>query len=182
MRYTTIIDITEYPSVYRNHNARLVYMHMVLRSGYHNEDRDLLDISLRRLASATGLSVSATRHALSVLLSASLVKKEGPLWHVRKFIIEQEITPRVKTEKEARKKSREDAVKAERDNLERRLENERRERERLEESNTNSFIIYYESQAEAARNGDEEARQVTIRRRSMYLQHCQNLHRQPVEI
>lgn len=60
MRYTTIVDISEYASLYRNHNARLVYLHLALRSGYHDNDRDLIDVSVRRLADAVA-SLSARR-------------------------------------------------------------------------------------------------------------------------
>ena len=94
MRYTTIIDITELPQVYRNVNARLLYLHLVLRSGYHNEDRDLARISLRVLASSVGLTLSATRHALHILGDAGLVVKEGDAWRVRKWFVADPPTPR----------------------------------------------------------------------------------------
>lgn len=94
MRYTTLIDISELPDVYRNKNARLLYMHMVLKSGYHDQDRDLLDKSLRILASETGLTLSATRHAVAQLEAAGLLKKEQGNWRVKKWIIQEIPTPR----------------------------------------------------------------------------------------
>lgn len=94
MRYTTLIDISELPDVYRNKNARLLYMHMVLKSGYHDQDRDLLDKSLRSLASEAGLTLSATRHAVAQLEAAGLLKKEQGTWRVKKWIIQEIPTPR----------------------------------------------------------------------------------------
>lgn len=94
MRYTTLIDISELPDVYRNKNARLLYMHMVLKSGYHDQDRDLLDKSLRSLASEAGLTLSATRHAVAQLEQAGLLKKEQGSWRVKKWIIQEIPTPR----------------------------------------------------------------------------------------
>ena len=94
MRYTTLIDISELPQVYRNTNTRLLYLHLVLKSGYHNEDRDLARISLRNLAAAAGLTLSATRHALHILGEAGLVAKEGEAWRVRKWFVADPPTPR----------------------------------------------------------------------------------------
>ncbi len=94
MRYTTIIDITEIPELWRNANASRVYLYMALRSGYHDVDRDLLRVSVRRLAMETGCSVAATRHALQMLVKYQLLQKDGEKWRVRKFILEQKPTPR----------------------------------------------------------------------------------------
>lgn len=109
MRYTTIIDISEMPAVYRNQNARLVYLHMALRSGYHDEDRDQIDISIRRLADATGLTVSATRHALKQLLDAGLVVRHDNKMVVKKWLVQETPSPRPKKpssiEAEARAKA-----------------------------------------------------------------------------
>lgn len=94
MRYTTIIDITEMSGIYRNHNARLVYLHMVLRSGYHDSDRDLIDISIRNLAMAVGLTVSATRHALACLEREKLISRDGTRWKILKWVVAELPTPR----------------------------------------------------------------------------------------
>lgn len=88
MRYTTIIDITELPRIYRNANARLVYLHMCLRSGYHAEDKDHIKTSIRRLAMAAGLTVSATRHALAQLERDRLISRTEDGWNVRKWVVE----------------------------------------------------------------------------------------------
>lgn len=94
MRYTTIIDITETPDVYRNKNARLVYLHLALKAGYHDEDRDVLQTSIRTTAWKVGLTVSATRHALAVLERAGLLTRTKTGWTVTKWIQATDPTPR----------------------------------------------------------------------------------------
>lgn len=94
MRYTTIIDITELPNLWRNANASRIYTYMTLRSGYHDDDRDTLRVSVRRLAMETGCSVAATRHALQMLVKYQLLQKDGEKWRVRKFVLEQKPTSR----------------------------------------------------------------------------------------
>lgn len=94
MRYTTIIDITEFQVVYRNVHARLLYLHLVLKSGYHDQDRDLVALSLRSMAEQAGLTLSATRHAISQLERAGLLSKEGDRWRVKKWFIENPPSPR----------------------------------------------------------------------------------------
>lgn len=100
MRYTTVIDITEISEVYKNATARLIYLHMSLKAGYHDADRDLVKLSIRRLSADVGVTVSATRHALHQLERAGLLTKEGELWRVRKWVEEQQITTRAKTKRE----------------------------------------------------------------------------------
>ena len=56
MRYTTLIDIRDNPILYRNHNVRLVYLHLVLVAGYHDVNRDIVSASLRVLAKAKLIS------------------------------------------------------------------------------------------------------------------------------
>lgn len=95
MRYTTIIDIRENHAVYRNQNARLVYLHLVLASGYHDTDRDIADISLRALAEQTGITLSATRHALTQLERAGLLERTSDRkYHVKKWILDEPPSPR----------------------------------------------------------------------------------------
>lgn len=79
MRYTTLIDISEYPQLYRSSSVRLVYLHLVLKSGFHDDDRDLCAVSIRRLANDCGLTVAATRHALGLLEKAAMITRQGPL-------------------------------------------------------------------------------------------------------
>lgn len=100
MRYTTVIDISEMPEVYRNTTARLIYIHMSLKAGYHDSDRDLVNVSIRRLSADVGVTVSATRHALHLLVRSGLLVKEGQLWRIKKWVEEQTITTRAKTKRE----------------------------------------------------------------------------------
>lgn len=100
MRYTTVIDISELPEVYRNMTARLIYMHMCLKAGYHDSDRDLVTLSIRRVSAEVGVTVSATRHALHLLEKSGLISREGQLWRIKKWVEEQTITTRAKTKRE----------------------------------------------------------------------------------
>lgn len=100
MRYTTVIDISEIQEIYRNPVARLIYLHMSLKAGYHDADRDLVNISIRRLSGDVGVTVSAVRHALRQLERAGLLTREGNLWRIRKWVEEQQITARAKTKRE----------------------------------------------------------------------------------
>ena len=94
MRYTTVIDISEFPAVYKNPNAVRLYIHMALRAGYHDDDRDLLARSVRQLSDDVGITKSAAEHALGVLGRAGLIAKDGTRWRVKKFVLEQKPTPR----------------------------------------------------------------------------------------
>lgn len=100
MRYTTVIDISEKPDIYRNHATRIVYLHLALKAGYHDDDRDQVNLSIRRLAMETGLTVSATRHAISILTKSGLLTRTGFTWRVTKWVVEQTITTRAKTKRE----------------------------------------------------------------------------------
>lgn len=80
--------------------ARLIYIHMSLKAGYHDSDRDLVNVSIRRLSADVGVTVSATRHALHLLVRSGLLVKEGHLWRIKKWVEEQTITTRAKTKRE----------------------------------------------------------------------------------
>ena len=94
MRYTTVIDITDFPQIYRNIHARLVYMHMALKAGYHDDDRDICRLSIRNLAADVGITVSATRNALLQLEKAGLISKSSDCWIVKKWVLQESPTPR----------------------------------------------------------------------------------------
>lgn len=94
MRYTTVIDISDMPEVYRNQAARLLYIHMALCAGYHDDDRDLVRQSLRVMGVRAGLTLSAVRHALGLLQRAGLVSREGEAWRVKKWFVDTPPTPR----------------------------------------------------------------------------------------
>lgn len=94
MRYTTLIDIRDNPSLYRNHNVRLVYLHLVLVAGYHDANRDIVSASLRTLAVDIGVSMSALRHALAVLAKAKLITRRQGRLYVTKWLPEQRTSKR----------------------------------------------------------------------------------------
>lgn len=94
MRYTTIIDITQIPNVYRNKHARDLYLYMVLKCGYEAHDRDLIRVSLRHIAGTLDMTIKAARYALSVLESNHMIMRQGDLWRVRKYIPGQIIPKR----------------------------------------------------------------------------------------
>lgn len=94
MRYTTVIDITEFTQIYRNLNARLVYIHMALKAGYHDDDRDICRLSIRNLAADVGITVSATRNALHQLEKSGLISKSSDCWIVKKWVLQESPTPR----------------------------------------------------------------------------------------
>lgn len=94
MRYTTVIDISDMPEVYRNQAARLLYIHMALCAGYHDDDRDMVRQSLRVMAVRAGLTLSAVRHALGLLQRAGLVSRESEAWRVKKWFVDTPPTPR----------------------------------------------------------------------------------------
>lgn len=178
MRYTTIIDLSEYPQLYRSEALRLVYLHLVLRSGYHDHDRDLCTISLRRLVSETGLTISAVRCAISRLVTAQLIERQGSAWKVRKFVLEQPITPRPKTEKKL--KQQQVDAETERIQLEHRrqldLMAERRKRER--QQGKTSYMIYYESMQAKAQQGDPEAIAFVKANKDTYKMHQETIRKE----
>lgn len=96
MRYTTVIDISDMTAVWRSMNARQLYLFMALRAGWHNEDRDIVDLSIRVLAADSGLTVSATRCALALLQKNKLIEKVETGWKVLKWICQDPPTPRTK--------------------------------------------------------------------------------------
>lgn len=173
MRYTTIIDITEMPAVYRCTAARILYLHITLIAGYHDNDRDIVDCSIRSLAAASGLTVSATRHALAVLIKAGLIDRQGLVWHVRKWIPEQPITARAKTAKQQARIEEAAKRKSEQEQRERQLAIEKEQRRQLEAQGKTSFMAYYESLQKRAQDGDQEAIRLCNRHRATYESHKQ---------
>lgn len=168
MRYTTIIDLSEYASLYRNHNVRLVYLHMVLRSGWHDEDRDILDMSIRALAQGAGLSISSVRHALRQLEKSHLIVRQGNVWSVRKWVLQETPTPRPKS---ARKKVEQDVAQLRTMEQEQRDQERARERayhEQLASQGKTTFMLYYEDLLKQAEQGDVEAQQAVRRHRAAY--------------
>lgn len=171
MRYTTIIDITADRAVYRNIHARLLYLHLVLTSGYHDDDRDVSTKSIRQLAMEVGLSVSACRHALHVLIKSGLLKRDGPIWIVRKYILEESITPRAKTKRQAQDQARAASRIQQQDDRDAAMAIDRARRAAMEAQGKTPYMVYYEAQLVKAAAGDVDAQRVVERQRKVYEQH-----------
>lgn len=157
MRYTTIIDIREFPQIYRNNHAKLVYLHLVLISGYHDEDRDQTPISIRQICYDTGLSLSTVRHSLKVLISAGLLTRSGITWTVKKFVLDKPISPRIRSEKKrtaAENLERERIIKEEQNQREK--EEKRKYQEEIK-AGKNPLKEMVKDLMKRAQNGDEEA-------------------------
>lgn len=96
MRYTTVIDIREDPVIYRNHNCRILYLHLCLVAGYHDHNRDKVFVSLRNLAYDAGITFSACRHAIRILEKRNIIARKNGVIYVRKWIEETKPTSRGK--------------------------------------------------------------------------------------
>lgn len=179
MRYTTIIDLTEYPQLYQSDSVRLVYLHLVLRSGYHDHDRDLCALSLRRIAKETGLTVSAVRCALHRLTKAQMVVKQGTLWYVRKFVMTQPITSRAKTVKQQKAIEVKAIEEQEHEERERRQQIEEQKRLNLRAQGKTSFMVWYESEMQKAEAGDPAAQETVKRNAESYAAHKAQFQKQP---
>lgn len=169
MRYTTIIDISEY-SFYRNENCRLLYLHLCLKAGYHDHDRDLVMVSLRQLERQLGMTLSAIRFAVAQLESAGLLTRNGNIWTVKKWIAEQPISSRPKNKKQEESIQRAALREQEREAEERRMEIERAKRENLRQQGKTQFMLYYEEMQQRAQNGDAAASAIVERRKKDYEQ------------
>lgn len=98
MRYTTILDLRDWPLLYKNQNVRLLYLHLVLIARYEDTYKDWAKISIRKLAVDAGLTDSACRHALRVLEKAKIIRRrDGWIW-VAKWLKEPTVTKRQSTQ------------------------------------------------------------------------------------
>lgn len=171
MRYTTIIDIRDLPALYRSTSVRLLYLHLCLKAGYHDADRDILRASVRGLAAETGLTVSAVRCALDALTKARMIARGDGIIRVRKWIPEQAITARAKTERQQRQITAEAERRREKEAYERQLAIEAERREQMRLQGKDSYMIYYEDKLQKAASGDEESRQWCEAHRGDYERH-----------
>ena len=172
MRYTTIIDISEYPTLYRSDSIRILYLHLVLRSGYHDDDRDLIDASIRRLARDTGLTIGAVRHALAQLCKAGLITREGPLYKVRKYVLDRPITPRARSRKQEQHAAAAAALEEERAQMDRERRAAERRAAALRKQGKTTYMVYYEEQQRRAAAGDLDAIRYVRDNRKTYEQHA----------
>lgn len=151
MRYTTIIDIFDTP-VWRSSSARLVYFYMCLKCGYHDDDRDVIHVSLRELSARLGLTLSAVRCALPLLTSQGLIASAGPsVYKVTKWAEPKEITRRkTKREKEI---AQIDEIRQQ----EKAMEKAKREEEIKQAAGKSSYQLRIERLQTAAAEGDQAA-------------------------
>lgn len=163
MRYTTIIDITQCQEIYKNKNIRLLYLHLALRSGYHDHDRDLLRCSIRTLSAETGLSIAAVRNALRQLEKWQLVKRQGEMLNVRKWVPEQAISKRQSSARQQQAAALKASREIDQERREREAEIERIRRETLAAEGKTQYDIYLENLEKRARAGDVEARELLKR-------------------
>lgn len=115
MRYTTIIDLREFPKAYKNPAVRLLYLHMCLSCGYHDKDRGKVVQSIRAMAADTGLTVGAVRNALQVLTTCHLATKYRGSLYVRTYVQEDTITKpsrKAKTQEQAHREAQQQALEA----------------------------------------------------------------------
>lgn len=172
MRYTTIIDISEMQALYKSTSVRLVYLHLVLKSGWHDNDRDIATVSLRTLAADTGLTLSAVRHALQQLKKAHMVATSGGQLRVRKWLSEQQVTPRKQSEKQAKAAQQREAELRDKEQREEAAAREREQREAARRQGKTQFMLYYEQKQAEAAAGDESARRIVESKKAMYEQHA----------
>ena len=167
MRYTTIIDIRQ-SSVYRNKNTRLVYLHLALAAGYHDVDRDLVDVSIRRLALDCDVTVAAVRAAIKALVKAHLITREGTLIRVTKWVMTDTISSRPKSKQQQRQIDAAVERKRAEEVRERELEVMRLQREINYQNGTNGYLQYCERLKQLADAGDVEAAKSFARHRARY--------------
>lgn len=178
MRYTTIIDISEFPTLYRSEAVRLIYLHLVLRAGYHDHDRDLCGLSLRRLVQETGLTISAVRCAIKRLMAAQLIERQGPLWKVKKYLLDQPITPRAKTEAQAKRRKADEITEQINEEHRREIALQEERRKRLRAQGKTSFMVYYEEQQAKAAAGDPQAAEFVKNQADTYKLHADTIRKE----
>ena len=157
MRYTTIIDLRDFPQLYRSVSARLIYLHLVLASGYHTEDRDLCGASLRQLEAQTGLTLSAVRHALQQLQKARLVSRVGNSLKVEKFVLSAPILKRPKTQTQVTDAQIQEQQLQQDEKRHREIQEYKDQAARLEALGKTTFMALFEQKQDAARAGDQDA-------------------------
>lgn len=167
MRYTTIIDCRPLPC-YRNKNARLVYLHLVLACGYHDSDRDLTEISVRSLAADVCISVGAVRAALKSLEKSRLIERSGTVTRVRKWVPSEDISKRPRNKAQQVSQDAQRAREMADQERERRSEETRLQREEMAQRGTSPYIEYVEGLMKKAEQGDEQAKAALPRHMKRY--------------
>lgn len=147
MRYTTIIDISENAKLYENKNAVLLYLHLCLKCGYRDSDRDIFFSSIRKLAADLNITVSACRHSLMLLDKFKLIEYNANYIKVKKYVESESITPREKDNKTKKIKEERERIQNESREQE---DKEKKERQALYRQGKTPYMEYFERmQAEA---------------------------------
>lgn len=169
MRYTTIIDISTIPDIYKNINTKMIYLHLVLKSGYHSYDRDKIKISIRRLAEELNLTVSAVRHSLKLLLKYDLIQYDdtSKTLTVKKWLYNETIIPKRRNisenTKQIESRINEEKLRDEQNRME-----EKKRIIELYKNGLTPFMIYYHSLQDKAKNGDAQANNLLKRHKEHY--------------
>lgn len=171
MRYTTIIDISQSRELYKNINIRLVYLHLVLKSGYHDYDRDIIDISIRNLAQQVGISVAATRHAINMLIKFKMLFKKDKMYYVRKFFIEQTITPRIKSDRQEKAIRANKIRQEENTQMLKEITDRQTRMQKIYDTGKTPYMLYVEALMKKANEGDLEAAEAVKRHLPDYEEH-----------
>ncbi|MBR5523438.1 MAG: hypothetical protein IKV82_08245 [Akkermansia sp.] len=174
MRYTTVIDLSEIPQVYANPTAVRVYLHLALKCGYHDNDRDIVTISLRILARSLGITVSAARHSLKILTAHGLLQPTGgSTFQVLKWVTNKPISKRAKTDAEQKARERREQEEREFNERRRKEREEDKKREALIKEGKSTFTEYYENYIlPLAERGDPEGIRLKEQHAKYYEQEC----------
>lgn len=162
--------------LYRNPNVRLVYLHLCLRSGYHDSDRDLLKIPIRRLAEDVGITFSAARNAISMLMQYGLLSYDSGVFNVKKFIVSDIVTRRSSTRKQEKVKAIREQEQRQQIAREIEYEDNARRIDELHRIGKTPFMVYYESLQAKAAHGDADAIAALRRHKATY-----DMHRAQIE-
>lgn len=157
--------------LYRNANTRLVYLHLCLRSGYHDADRDLLKIPIRRLADDIGITLSAARNAISMLTQYGLLSYENGVFCVKKFVVSEMITKRATSKKQEQARAKREQEQRAQVQREIEYEDNARRIDELHRIGKTPFMVYYESLQAKAAQGDADALASLKRHKSTYEMH-----------
>lgn len=182
MRYTTIIDIRDWPQIYANVNIRLLWLELSLGANYQTEKRDIYTGSLRSIAARTGITLSATRHALSVLEKNGLIKKTASGLAIKKWLPAEKPAPRkapsATTAPSILEKSA--AVLS----VEKQKAAFLEEQKKNEAAHTTTFINRYERQYQQAMSGDAASLAFCRNKeyRQKYIKDCESTGHQKVSI
>ena len=179
MRYTTIIDIREAPTLYRNANTRLIYLELVLGSSYQQDTKDRYQGSFRTLAARAGVTISAVRNSLKQLQALGMVSPIEGGWIVKKWIEQPAIIPRRQRPKPEQPISLSEDQKASAEQL-----NHERWLEKLRQQGIDEFIFRFEENVKAAKStcggpGYEVISNISYQR--VYNDHCRQFKHEPLD-